>query len=84
MAFRTCTEKDNLIADAIGGMIGNILNNCKVHLESCKEAYEAVRREPLLSEDLAKSLLAIVIHRPHLFENQKRFVPDIESLLIIK
>ena len=84
MAFKVSTEKDPLIKEAIEKCVQGILNNCKLHAESCREAFKSISEDPLLSETTAKSLLSLVIHRPLLFSNQKSLIPDIESLLLIK
>lgn len=84
MSFKTCTDRDGLIYEAVDKCVAGILNNCKLHLQSCREAFKSILEDPLLSETTAKSLISLIIHRPLLYKNQKSFIPDIESLLIIK
>lgn len=83
-AFRISTERDPLINEAINKCVQSILDNCKLHIESCHEAFKSICEDPLLSETTAKSLLSLVIHRPLLYQLQKSQIPDIESLLLIK
>lgn len=82
-SFKNTTERDVLISNALALIIDNMLINCKRHVKSCNEAFSTLKYDPLLSEETAKSLLALIIHRPFLYENQKSFIPDIESLLSI-
>lgn len=67
--------------DSIDRLAGSILNNCELHLKSCWEAFRTMKEEPLLSESIAQSLLALIIHRPFIFENYSIHLPDLESLI---
>ena len=75
----TCT--DLVIHDAILKLTNRILQNCQNHFDSCKEASQKLASEALLSESTAKSLLALVLHRPLLHEIDTVIYPDISSLL---
>lgn len=77
-------ERDQLIFEAVRHKLNLILVNCKKHLLSCRESFQSLATDPLLSEMNAKALLALIIHRPLLFENHRSHIPDIESLLSIK
>lgn len=82
----TIKRNDSLIAiteDSIERLAGLILNNCELHVKSCWEAFKTMKEEPLLSELIAKSLLALIIHRPFIFENYSIHLPDLESLIIL-
>lgn len=84
ITFKSCTERDFLINEAVNKSVNGILANCKMHVKSCREAFKSISEDPLLSETTAKSLLSLVIHRPLLFSNHKSLFPDVESLLLIK
>lgn len=83
-AFATATEKDAFIQESVHERVKEILEACKCHVSSCKEAFDGLKNDPLLSELTAKALISLVIHRPFLFGAQRSQISDIESLLVIK
>lgn len=58
-----------------------IMSLCLEQVKSCKTAFDVIANEPLVTEETIKSLMALVIHHPFLWDVKSRLFPDVKTLL---
>lgn len=82
--FLVCMAKDAVLYAGCQTISNEIMSLCENQADSCEKAFEFISNEPLPTEEMVKSLLALVVHRPQVWDIKTRLFPDIKILVANK